>query len=130
MRRASRTLTIFLIILLAMPRVGAAQQLHVVDQGAIQKALAESTENTVAKRQAIRTALQQPDVVRVANHLGLELARAEAAVATLDGAELNQLAAQAQVVNDELSGGQTVRISAILIIIALLLVLLIIVAVD
>jgi hypothetical protein len=130
MRLASRTLTACLIILFAMPRVATAQQLHVVDQGAMQKALAERAEETVVKRQAIRAALQQPDVVRVANRLGLEVARAEAAVATLDGAELNQLAAQAQAVNDELSGGQTIRMNALWIIIGLLVLILIIVAVD
>lgn len=130
MRVASRALTVFLILLFAMPRVGIAQQLHVVDQGAIQKALAERTDETAAKRQAIRTAMQQPDVVRVANQLGLEVARAEAAVATLDGAELDRLAAQAQVVNDELSGGQTIRMNAFWIIIGLLVLILIILAVD
>jgi hypothetical protein len=130
MRLASRTSTILLIVSFAMPRVGLAQQLHVVDQGAMQKALAEHVEETTAKRQAIRTALQQPDVLRVANQLGLEVARAEAAIATLDGAELNQLAAQAQVVNDELSGGQTVRLNVLWIIVGLLILILIIVAVD
>jgi hypothetical protein len=130
MRLASRTSTILLIVSFAMPRVGLAQQLHVVDQGAMQKALAEHVEETTAKRQAIRTALQQPDVLRVANQLGLEVARAEAVIATLDGAELNQLAAQAQVVNDELSGGQTVRLNVLWIIVGLLILILIIVAVD
>jgi hypothetical protein len=82
MRLASRTSTILLIVSFAMPRVGLAQQLHVVDQGAMQKALAEHVEETTAKRQAIRTALKQPDVLRVANQLGLEVARAEAAIAS------------------------------------------------
>jgi hypothetical protein len=123
-------LTVFLIVLFAMPKVGGAQQLHVVDQSAIEQALAERAAETSAKRQAIRTALEQPDVVRVANQLGLDVARAEAAVATLDGAELNQLAAQAQAVNDELAGGQTIRMNVFWIIIGLLVLILIIVAVD
>jgi hypothetical protein len=130
MRLASRTVTVFLIILFAMPRVGIAQQHHVVDQGAMEKALAERAQETAGKRQTIRTALQQPDVVRVANQLGLDVARADAAVATLDGAELNQLAAQAQAVNDELAGGQTIRMNAFWIIIGLLILILIILAVN
>ena len=130
MRLVSRTMTVLLIMLFAMPRVGAAQQVHVVDQGAMQKALAEHAEEIVAKRQVIRTALQQPDVVRVAKHLGLDVARADAAIATLDGAELNQLATQAQTVNEELSGGQTIRMNAVWIIIGLLVLILIIVAAD
>ena len=78
----------------------------------------------------IRTALQQPDVVKVANQLGLEVSRADAAVATLDGAELDQLAAQAEVVNDELSGGQTARVNLLWVVIGLLVLILITVAVD
>jgi hypothetical protein len=113
----------------AMPRV-SAQQHHVVDQGALQKAFDARAEDAHAKRQAIRGALQQPQVVEVAKRLGLEVARAEAAVATLDGAELNQIAAQAAAVNDELAGGQTVTMNLLWIIIGLLLVILLIAAVD
>jgi hypothetical protein len=129
MRLLSKALTIVLIVTLAMPRVGAQPQ-HVVDQGALQKALDEHAADTLAKRQTIRSALQQPEVVRVANQLGLEVSRAEAAVATLDGTELDRLAEQAQVVNDELAGGQTVRLNLLWIIIGLLVLILIIVAVD
>jgi hypothetical protein len=129
MRLLSKALTIVLIVTFAMPRVGAQQQ-HVVDQGALQKALDEHAADTLAKRQTIRSALQQPEVVRVANQLGLEVSRAEAAVATLDGTELDRLAEQAQVVNDELAGGQTVRLNLLWIIIGLLVLILIIVAVD
>lgn len=129
MRRLSRALTILLIVTFAMPRVGA-QQLHVVDQTAVQQALEQRSADTLAKRHVIRTALQQPDVVKVANQLGLEVSRADAAVATLDGAELDQLAAQAEVVNDELSGGQTARVNLLWVVIGLLVLILIIVAVD
>jgi hypothetical protein len=129
MRLLSKALTIVLIVTFAMPRVGAQPQ-HVVDQGALQKALDEHAADTLAKRQTIRSALQQPEVVRVANQLGLEVSRAEAAVATLDGTELDRLAEQAQVVNDELAGGQTVRLNLLWIIIGLLVLILIIVAVD
>jgi hypothetical protein len=129
MRMLSNTLSILLVLTFAMPRIGAQQQ-HVVDQAAIQRTLDQHAANTLTKRQAIRTALQQPDVVRVANQLGIELARAEAAVATLDGAELDRLAEQAQTVNDELSGGQTARVNLWWVVIGLLVLILIIVAVD
>jgi hypothetical protein len=129
MRMLSNTLSILLVLTFAMPRIGA-QQPHVVDQAAIQRTLDQHAANTLTKRQAIRTALQQPDVVRVANQLGIELARAEAAVATLDGAELDRLAEQAQTVNDELSGGQTARVNLWWVVIGLLVLILIIVAVD
>jgi hypothetical protein len=129
MQLFSRALIILLICSFAVPRV-AAQQSHVVDQQMIQKAFDQRAAEAAAKRQVIRSALQQPDVVKVANRLGLDIARAEAAVATLDGAELNQLAAQAATVNDELSGGQNVTLNLIWIIIGLLVLILLIVAVD
>ena len=130
MRLGSKTLMAALIILLAMPRIGFAQRPHVVDQSAIQQALADRATDTAAKRQAIRVALHQPDVVRVAERLGLDIARAETAVATLDGAELGQLAAQAELLNGELAGGRSFTTNAIIILAGLLLVLLIVVAVD
>jgi hypothetical protein len=124
---AQRTLLAFLCFVFAVGPV-RAQQSHVVDPRAMDVALAERTEATLAKRQTIRTALQQPDVQKVAERLGLDIARAEAAVATLDGAELDRAAQQAQAVNDEIAGGQTVRLNLLWIIIALLVIILIIVA--
>ena len=124
---AQRTLLVFLCFVFAVGPV-RAQQAHVVDSSGMDQALAERNQATLAKRQTIRTALQQPDVQRVADRLGLDIARAEAAVATLDGGELDRAAAQAQVVNDEIAGGQTVRLNLLWIIIGLLIIILIVVA--
>lgn len=129
MRLVSRALVLVLVVSFAMPRVSAQQQ-HVVDQSAIQNALDQHAERTSAKRQTIRAALSQPDVLKVAERLGLDVARADAAIGTLDGAELDRVAAQAQVVNDELSGGQTVTLNLVWIILGLLVLILLIVAVD
>ena len=103
-----------------------AQQ--IVPPGAIDQALTERTADITAKQQAIKTALRQPDVERVARSLGVDIARANAAVATLDGADLDRIAAQAQLVNDEIAGGQTVRLNLLWVIIGLLVLILIIVA--
>ena len=103
-----------------------AQQ--IVPPGAIDHALTERAEDVTAKQQAIRTALRQPDVERVATSLGVDIARADAAVPTLAGADLDRIAAQAQLVNDEIAGGQTVRLNLLWIIIGLLVLILIIVA--
>ena len=43
---------------------------------------------------------------KVAGRIGLSFDRAEAAVATLDGTELRELASHARVINSELAGGQ------------------------
>lgn len=128
MRLGESTLAIVLSLLfLGAPVV--AQQSHVVDPSALDRALAERSEDTAAKRQTVRTALQQSEVREMAERFGLDITRAEAAIATLDGVVLDQLAAQAQWVNDEIAGGQTVRVNLLWVIIGLLILILIIVAV-
>ena len=103
-----------------------AQQL--VPPGVIDHALTERAADVTAKQQAIKTALQQPEVERVARSLGVDIARADAAVATLAGADLDRMAAQAQLVNDEIAGGQTVRLNILWVIIGLLILIIILVA--
>jgi len=110
--------------LLAVP--ARAQQ--IVPPGAIDQALTERAADVTAKQQAIKTALRQPDVERVARSLGVDIARADASVATLAGADLDRIAAQAQLVNDEIAGGQTVRLNLLWVIIGLLVLIIIIVA--
>lgn len=128
MRLAERPLAILLSLLCLGAPVGA-QQSHVVDPSALDRALAERSEDTAAKRQTVRSALHQSQVREVAERLGLDITRAEAAVATLDGVVLDQLAAQAQWVNDEIAGGQTVTVNLLWVIVGLLIIILIIVAV-
>ena len=128
MRLSERTLAIVLSLLFLGAPVGA-QQSHVVDPSALDRALAERSEDTAAKRQTVRTALQQSEVREVAERFGLDITRAEAAIATLDGVVLDQLAAQAQWVNDEIAGGQNVTVNLLWVIVGLLILILIIVAV-
>ena len=67
----------------------------------------------------------------VAEKAGLDLRRATTAVASLEGQELTQLAAQARQVDEALAGGQSkVVISTTVIIIILLVLILLIVAID
>jgi hypothetical protein len=120
-----KTLAVILCyVVLAVP--ARAQQ--IIPPGAIDDALAHRAADVTAKQQAVRTALQQPDVQRVASSLGVDIARANASVATLSGADLDRIAAQAQLVNDQIAGGQTVRLNLLWIIIGLLVLILIIVA--
>ena len=81
-----------------------------------------------ADRQVILDVLSREDVRQVAKSANLPIDKAAAAVATLQGAELAQVAAQAQQVNDALAGGQTITLSVWLIIIALLIIILVVVA--
>ena len=111
-------------VILAVPV--RAQQ--IIPPGAIDEALTQRAADVTAKQQTIKTALQQPDVERVARSLGVDIARANASVATLGGADLDRIAAQAQLVNDQIAGGQTVRLNLLWIIIGLLVIILIVVA--
>jgi hypothetical protein len=120
-----KTLAVILCyVILAVPV--RAQQ--IIPTGAIDEALTQRAADVTAKQQTIKTALQQPDVERVARSLGVDIARANASVATLGGADLDRIAAQAQLVNDQIAGGQTVRLNLLWIIIGLLVLILIIVA--
>ena len=120
-----QTLAVFLwCAILVVP--ARAQQ--IVPRGANDAAFTEKAEDVTAKRQAITTALQQPDVERVARSLGVDIARANVAVATLAGADLDRAAAQAQLVNDQIAGGQTVRLNLLWVIIGLLVIILLVVA--
>lgn len=120
-----KTLAVMLCyLILAVP--ARAQQ--IIPPGAIDNALTQRAADVTTKQQAIRTALQQPDVERVARSLGVDIARANASVGTLAGADLDRIAAQAQLVNDQIAGGQTVRLNLLWVIIGLLVVILIVVA--
>lgn len=105
-----------------------AQDVHVVDPSAIDDALRERVADEDAQRERVLHVLEKAEVQRVARTMAFDLASAEDAVATLDGAELAELASLAEDVESELAGGNTITISTTTIIIALLVLILIIVA--
>ena len=84
-----------------------------------------------ADREAIVTLLHRTEVRQIAAKAGLSLDKAEAAVSTLKGDDLAQVASQARQVQNDLAGGaSTIVISTTTIIIVLLLVILIVVVAD
>jgi cell division protein FtsL len=132
MRVIRNSLVVFLSIWLVIaPATARAQQTHVVDQATLDRAVAAQAQQADADRQAIRRMLRRQQVREIAARAGIALTRAETAVATLDGAELQQIATQARAVDTSLAGGQgRVTISTTMIIIGLLALILIIVAVK
>jgi hypothetical protein len=75
--------------------------------------------------------LARNEVRQIAARAGLSLETAQAAVSTLQGQELQDLASQARQVNDDLAGGaSTVTISTTTIIIVLLVIILIVLIAD
>ena len=103
-----------------------AQQTHVVNQAVLDQAVQQRVSQDQADRDAIRSFLQNPQVKSVAAKAGLSVAKAEAAVSTLQGDELRQAAGQARAVNKDLAGGATVVITTTTIILILLVVIIII----
>jgi hypothetical protein len=105
-------------------------QQHVADQAALDRAVADHVRQKADDREAIRRVLESKEVREVAAGAGFDLKRAETAVATLDDAEVDLIAAQARAVNDDLAGGQSkITISTTVIIIGLLVLILLIVAI-
>jgi hypothetical protein len=100
-----------------------------VDQATLDRTIAAHVQRSDADRGAIRHLLERQEVREVAARAGIDITRAEAAVATLDAAELHEIAEQARAVDDSLAGGQSrITLSTTTIIIGLLVLILLIVA--
>jgi hypothetical protein len=106
-----------------------AQQ-SIVDDALLDEAVAARAAATDDQRDAIAQLLEREQVRDIAARAGISLADVRAAAATLDGDELADVAAQAEQVDDSLSGDQsTITLRTTTIIIGLLVLILIIVAV-
>lgn len=124
-----RTLALVLAVLFMAPAAHA--QSNVITRSALDQAVQDRVSRDQADREAIRTLLQREEVRDVAGKAGLSLDKALAAVSTLDGDQLQQLADQSRQIDNQLAGGaSTVVISTTTIIIVLLLVILIVALAD
>ena len=91
--RIRATVSAFLFlssVLLSSPAF--AQQRHVVSPADMRQAITQQAQAQQQTRDSLRAVLKNSQVRDVANRLGLNVARAEGAVATLTAAELEQLA--------------------------------------
>jgi hypothetical protein len=131
MRLVKQLLVLPLSLLMAMSTSAFAQQQHAVDPGAIAGLVSQHIAAQDADRAAVRDALARPEVREVATHMGVDLTRVDASVATMTGADLQQAASAARQVNSSLVGGaSTIVLSTTTIIIALLVIILIVIAVK
>lgn len=133
MRTLAMVLTLFGGILI--PTLSHAQTTqtaptpHAASPAAIEQALQQRVADTEAQRARVRQLLARPEIQKLAGDLGLDLRRAESSVATLEGQQLADVAAQAQRVEDALAGGQSrITISTTFLVIALLLLIVLILA--
>ena len=106
-----------------------AQEAHVVDRAELEAATEGSAETETARREAIRSLLQRPEVRETADRYGIDLTRARDAAATLEGEDLDRVYRQTLDVREALAGGDsTIVISATTLIIALLVLIILLVA--
>jgi len=122
---------VVLLSILMMPLRAAAQEAagvsHAAPVDAIEQALQQHVASVDADRAVVQRILERPDVRALAAEMGVDLRRAQTAVATLDGERLTELASQARAAEQALAGGQgSVTISYTLIIIGLLVLILLI----
>lgn len=118
---------VFLFCILTLAPRAEAQSTHAAPPSAIDRALEQHLDSADADRALVQRVLEQPAVRALAAELGVDVVRASAAVATLEGEPLARLAAQAGQVERALAGGQgSVTISYTLIIIGLLVLILLV----
>jgi hypothetical protein len=137
MRSTCAFVAVFLSILMATPRIQAsspgqdqsAASTHIAGQPVLDAAVQQHARATERDRDAVRLFLQRADVKAIAGKYGVDIRRAESAVAAIDASELAHVAAQAREADEALAGGQgSVTISTTAIIIGLLVLILLIVA--
>src|SRR5262249_20403375 len=130
MQMLRKALVVVVLANLAVSPAFAGQQ-HAVDPGRIAADVDAHVAKQDARRQAIRQALDRPEVQNVARQLGVDLGRARASVDSMSGADLDRAANAALQVNGALAGGaSSVTISTTMIIIILLVIILLIVAIK
>ncbi len=118
------------VLVLAASTAAFAGQQHLVPPGRIAAVLDERVAVQDANRAAVREALARPEVREAAAKVGLDLVRADAAVDTLDGPDLERAADAARKVNERFVGGDSITITTTTLIIILLLLILLVVAVK
>ncbi len=103
----------------------AADAGAVVDRAAIDQALASRAQSEKSSREAIKSLLERDDVRAMAGEMGLDIRRAEGAVASLQGDELQQAARQATAASDLLVGGSgTIQLSLVSLLLIIIIVIL------
>ena len=128
MRSICSGVAVLLCVLVAVPR-GYAQTQHVASQAALDAAVQQQVRAVDRDRETVRLFLQRDDVKAVAGNAGLDVGRAETAVAAMSPSELASLAEHARQAEQSLAGGQSsVTISTTMIIIGLLVLVVLILA--
>lgn len=127
MGRFGRCLAAFLgVALTILPVAPALAGDSVVTRADLDRAVSARHDADEASRTTIRALLARDEVKAIAKDAGLDLRRAQSAVATLDGDELRGLAAQAATADAALAGGTTIQISLVAALLIIIIVILLV----
>ena len=115
------------MLVLSGPLAHSAEQAKTLaSQADLDRAITKTLGQEDAARSEISTLLQRDEVRSLAGTYGLDVRRAEAAVSTLQGDELERLSALAANANVQLAGGdQVLRISLVALLLIIIIVILI-----
>lgn len=131
MKTARTLLVLALTAFMMLPGSAYAGQQHIVTPNQLASTIADRTAAQDADREAVREALNRPEVRGVAESMGVAMDRLDRTVDTMSATDLAQAASAARQVNEQLVGGaSTVTISTTTIIIALLVIILIVLIAD
>ena len=103
--RIRTTIVAFFVSSLLMSATAFAQQRHVADPAQMRQAIADQALTDQQNRDAVLSVLRQSQVREIATRLGLNVTRAEGAIATLNSTELARLAGPARAAAADLAGG-------------------------
>src|SRR5262245_59730291 len=114
MRSTYAFVAVVLSILMAAPRIQASSPgqdqsvapTHIAGQTVLDAAVQEHARATDRDRETVRLFLQRADVRAIAGKYGVDIRRADTAVAALDASEVAHIAAQARAADETLAGGQ------------------------
>lgn len=102
-----------------------AQQRHIVNPADMRQAITAQAQAQQQTRETLRGVLKNSQVRAVAGRLGLDVARADRAVNTLTGADLERLAGPVRDIDAQLAGGSnTVIISTTTILLIIIIIIL------
>jgi hypothetical protein len=121
---AIATACLLSVFVLSSPAL--AQQRSVVNPADMRQAVVDQAQAHEQTRSALRTVVANPQVRAVAARLGLDVTRADGAIATMTPAELERAATPVRDLNERLAGGaNTVIISTTTLLLILIIVILV-----
>jgi len=114
------------LLLVTLPADARAQE-HAVSQAELDALVTAHAESQDADRTALQDWLARPDVARIAATAGIDILRANAAVATLDAEDAMQLAVQLEGLDASLAGAAdaiTIQTTTLIIVLLVLIIVL------